>query len=146
MPPKDKLSHELGSAQVRDVLDDVNLFVQAFERFLVPIVVELTLTPPERRFFPAAELVFPDTATAALYEEPCQRVLHISVVKLAAVDDRALDDLVCFFASFNCRLILVTLRRDRIDTTNQRLREAKVLVVRDAHGESRPDHGCETTN
>ena len=127
------------------MLDDVDLFVQAFERFLISIVVELTLAPPER-FLAAAELVLPDTATAALHEEPCQRVLHVSVIKLAAIDDRALDDLVRFLTIGDRRLILVTLRRDRIDTTNQRLREAKVLVVRDAHGESRPDHGRETTN
>ena len=145
MPPKDKLGDELGRAQVIDMFDDVDLFVQAFERFLVPIVVELTLAPPER-FLAAAKLVLPDTATAALHEEPRQRVLYVSVVEFAAVDDRALNDLVRFLTVGDRRLVLVTLRRHRINTTNQRLREAKVLVVRDTHGKSRPDHGCKTTN
>ena len=50
------------------------------------------------------------------------------------------------FAIVNGGLVLITLRRGGIDTTNQRIVEFEIFIRSDHHGQEREDDAHETTN
>ena len=138
MLPQYEFGNELRRSQIRDVLDDVDLVVQFVKGFLVSFIAENALAPPKWVRF--------DAATAAFLKEPCEHVLSVCVVEFATVDDGALYDLVGFFPVGDGWLILISLRRGWIDTANQRLLEAEVLIIRYAKCKCGPNHRGETTD
>ena len=138
MLTQDQLGDEFRRSLRGHMLQDVNFLIQPLNSLLVALVTEVPILPPQT-------FLLHEAAEATL-EHPSAVVLRESIEELATLDDSALHLLIGLLAIVDGGFILVTLRRGRVDATNERGVEFEIFIRRNHEAQSQPDDGCETTN
>lgn len=120
MFPKHKLGYECRDTLIRDILEDVDLIVEAINCDLILVVLELTALPRGR--------LFVQTAAAALHEELGPDIVSVVVLETTTVTHGGFESSLGFDSAFNGLLSLVTERRCRVHVLDQTRLKAEVLI------------------
>jgi len=136
--PQDELGYEFGRSLRLYVLENIDLLIDPLHSLLVALVAEVAFLPPDATL--AKE------ATAAAPQYPRAQVVRVAIVELASLHDCALKGLVGFFSTTDGSLVLIALRRSRVDATDERVVELKVFIRSDAQAQDCPNDGGKTTD
>ena len=109
--PQDQFGNEGTDSLVRQVLQDIDLFIEARGCPYVVIVLELSAAPPDPFTI--------DEATAAVLENLGPQVLQEAIIELAALGQSRLKALIRFFTVGYGGFTFIRQRCSRVNTLDQ---------------------------